>query len=217
MGSELYLLFVRGFALSAGLIVAIGAQNAFVLRLGLQQRFVLPAVLFCAGSDAVLIFAGGLGFGSLVATSPILLKLIGVVGTLFLTAYGAFAAYRAASPVSLETTAEKAPGFGTTMAMLAAFTWANPHVYLDTVLLIGGLAGRIPLPDRLAFLIGGACASLSWFVMLGFGARLAAPLFARPAAWRMLDGIIALTMWVLAIALGMEIFGDGVAALQGGG
>jgi L-lysine exporter family protein LysE/ArgO len=208
---EVVILFLRGFLLSAGLIVAIGGQNAFVLRLGLQQRFVLPAVLFCAGSDAALIFAGGMGFGSLVAASPVLLTLIGVVGSLFLVTYGAYAAYRALRPESLKVSQGDLPGFGATMATLAAFTWANPHVYLDTVLLIGGLAGRIPLPDRYAFLMGGALASLSWFTLLGFGARFAIPLFAKPIAWRILDGIIALTMWLLALNLGLEIFGINVA------
>jgi L-lysine exporter family protein LysE/ArgO len=192
-------LAARGFALGAGLIVAIGAQNAFVLRLGLERHHVALAAAFCAGSDAVLIAAGGLGFGSVVAASPILITAIGIVGSAFLLAYGGFAAWRALQPSAMTAAANAAPpGVGATLAILATFTWANPHVYLDTVVLVGGLAGRIDLPDRLWFLGGAMLASFTWFFSLAYGARLLSPLFAKPAAWRVLDGIIAATMWVLA-------------------
>lgn len=197
-------LYLEGFGLSAGLIVAIGAQNAFVLRLGLQRHFVLPAVLFCAGSDAVLMIAGGIGLGRVIEENPGALTLVGLFGAAFLTAYGIFAARRALSPHHLIAGAEDRRPLGQTLALLATFTWANPHVYLDTVLLVGSLAGRTPLPERWWFLAGACCASLTWFCALGFGARLLAPLFAHARAWAVLDGAIALTMWSLAFGIARE-------------
>ncbi len=202
--SDLSLLFLQGFSLSAGLIMAIGAQNAFVLRLGLQRHHVLPAVLFCAGSDAVLMISGGIGFGSVVASVPLLITGIGIVGTGFLSLYGLYAARRALHPGAMVAGNEEAPSLGRTLTMLAVFTYLNPHVYLDTIILVGGLAGRIALPDRLWFLFGASFASLCWFVALGFGARLLAPVFAKPMAWRVLDMAIAVMMWALAIGLAFE-------------
>ena len=192
-----------GFAMGAGLIIAIGAQNAFVLRTGLTRRHVLPVVLLCAFSDAVLILAGVGGFGALVASSPILTDAAALGGAVFLTFYGARAAWSAFRPGSLNAAqaAEAAPGLIPTLATAAALTWLNPHVYLDTVVLLGGIAGQYPMPDRAAFGAGAVLASFTWFFALGYGARLLAPVFAKPMAWRVLDALIALVMWSIAASL----------------
>lgn len=195
------LVALEGFALGASLIVAIGAQNAFVLRQGLLRSHVLPVVLLCALCDAALIAVGVAGFGALVSSSPGLLTAVGVGGAAFLFAYGLRSfrsAFRSGALSPLE--APPAP-LGRTLATAAALTLLNPHVYLDTVVLLGGIAGRHPDGDRLWFAMGAAAASVVWFVGLGFGARLLAPLFARPAAWRVLDIIIGVVMTTLAALL----------------
>lgn len=189
---------IEGFSLAAGLIIAIGAQNALVLRLGLARHHVGPAVLFCALSDAVLIAAGCAGLGTLVAAHPAALRLIALIGAAVLVLYGLRAAWRAVTPGRLEAAGAAAGALGPTLGALALVTWLNPHVYLDTVILLGSLAGRYPVGARLAFGCGAVLASTLWFAGLGFGARLLAPLFARPATWRLLDGLIALTMFALA-------------------
>lgn len=194
---------LQGFSLGAGLIVAIGAQNAFVLRQGLLRRHVPALVLFCALADAALIALGAAGFGTLVAGSPRLLTVVGLGGAAFLLAYGLHA-FRAAlaPPRALDAAgAPEAGSLGATLATAAALTFFNPHVYLDTVVLVGGIAGRFPVPERAWFATGAAAASLLWFGALGFGARLLAPLFARPAAWRLLDVGVGVVMTLLAALL----------------
>lgn len=195
---SLFLIAAQGFSLGAGLIVAIGAQNAFVLRQGLVRRHVLPLVLFCALSDALLIAAGAAGFGSLVAASPLLLKLAAFGGAAFLAAYGLRALRNALKPQVLAAAAAETVSLGKALATVAAFTFLNPHVYLDTVVLVGGIAGRYPADQRLWFAGGAMTASLVWFAALGYGARLLAPLFARAVAWRILDTLIAAIMLTLA-------------------
>lgn len=195
---SLFLIAAQGFSLGAGLIVAIGAQNAFVLRQGLVKRHVLPLVLFCALSDALLIAAGSAGFGSLVAASPLLLKLAAFGGAAFLAAYGLRALRNALKPQVLAAGAAETVSLGRALATVAAFTFLNPHVYLDTVVLVGGIAGRYPADERLWFAGGAMTASLVWFAALGYGARLLAPLFARAVAWRILDTLIAAIMLTLA-------------------
>lgn len=192
---------LSGFLLGAGLIVAIGAQNAFVLRQGLLRRHVGPVVLVCAGSDALLIACGVGGLGALVATSPGLLRIVGWVGAAFLAGYGLLALRRALHPGALRV-GEQAPApLGRVLAACLAFTFLNPHVYLDTVLLVGSLGARWTGPARFAYGAGAAMASLAWFSALGYGARLLAPLFTRPLAWRVLDAGVALVMLVLAVSL----------------
>lgn len=195
---SLFLIAAQGFSLGAGLIVAIGAQNAFVLRQGLVKRHVLPLVLFCALSDALLIAAGSAGFGSLVAASPLLLKLAAFGGAAFLAAYGLRALRNALKPQVLAAAEAETVSLGKALATVAAFTFLNPHVYLDTVVLVGGIAGRYPADERLWFAGGAMTASLAWFAALGYGARLLAPLFARAVAWRILDTLIAAIMLTLA-------------------
>ncbi|KPF67917.1 amino acid transporter [beta proteobacterium AAP99] len=190
-----------GFGTSAALIIAIGAQNAFVLRQGLARTHVLPVVLVCALSDALLISAGILGLGTLVQQHPALLALARWGGAVFLLAYGVMAARRALQPGRLEAAAGAAGSLKTALLACLAFTWLNPHVYLDTVVLLGSIASQQPGDQRAAFGVGAVSASIVWFTALGFGARWLAPLFARPAAWRVLDGLIACVMWAIAWGL----------------
>ena len=193
---------VQGFLLGATLIIAIGAQNAFVLRQGLLRRHVLPICLVCAVSDALLIAAGVVGLGALVSANPTLLMAVTAGGALFLFAYAALAASRAWKGGVMDI--EEAGRGGTLRAAIAtvlALTFLNPHVYLDTVVLLGGLSARYEGDARLAYALGAMAASFAWFFFLGYGARLLAPLFARPSAWRVLDAIIALVMAALALRL----------------
>jgi L-lysine exporter family protein LysE/ArgO len=196
-----------GFGLS--LIIAIGAQNAYVLRQGLRREHVLVVVAICALSDLVLIFVGVAGLGGLIQLFPVALVVVRIAGAAFLLAYGLLAARRAFRPTSALTAA--ADGGSTTLrtAILTvlALTWLNPHVYLDTVVLLGSVAGTHG-DDRWWFGIGAGIGSILWFSALGFGARLLRPVFAKPIAWRILDGIIALVMIALAVSLVVGLFTD---------
>lgn len=194
--------FIQGFALSLGLIVAIGAQNAFVLRQGLRREHVGSVVLFCALADAVLIAAGVMGMAQALARSPGLAKTLALAGAVFLAVYGGQALRRARQPQRLQAAAGGAGlGRGAAVAQAAAFTLLNPHVYLDTVLLVGSIGAQQPSALRGAFVAGAGSASLLWFGLLGFGARWLAPWFARPRAWQLLDGLIGVTMFVLSALL----------------
>ena len=191
------------------LIVAIGAQNAYLLRLGIAERagVVLPAVVICAASDAVLILAGVLGVGAVVESAPIALTVIRVLGSAFLFWYGLTAARRALRPSgeALEAAGPaRAGGMRRVVLTMLALTWLNPHVYLDTVILLGSIANGQPT-GRWWWVAGAMTASVVWFSALGFGARFLRPVFSRPVAWRVLDGIIALVMVALGcrIALGV--------------
>ncbi|MCA0939307.1 LysE/ArgO family amino acid transporter [Salipiger pacificus] len=190
-----------GFALGLSLIVAIGAQNAFVLRQGLRREHVLPVVLVCALSDAVLIAAGVAGFGLLASRLPGLETVMRWLGAGFLTWYGA-RTLRAAWRGGEALRAEQAPDNGSlrrAVLTCLALTWLNPHVYLDTVMLLGAISAQYD--SRLYFGLGAVTASVLFFFALGFGARLLAPVFARPVAWRVLDLVIGLTMWLIAAKL----------------
>ena len=192
---------VTGFLTGLSLILAIGAQNAFVLRQGLLRQHVLPLVLLCALSDAVLIAAGVAGFGAVTARLPWLPQLMTWGGAAFLLAYGALrlrAAWQGADNLTLSG---ESVSLRRTLAIGAAFTWANPHVYLDTLGLIGAVSTRFPGADKLAFGIGATTASFAFFFSLGFGARLLAPVMTSARAWRVLDAVIGLTMWALAAGL----------------
>lgn len=193
--------FLTGLGSAASLIVAIGAQNAFVLRQGLRREHVLPVVVICVLSDAILIAAGVAGIGALVKSAPLALQIVRWAGFAFLVGYAVFAARRALRPESLTASGAVAGSLGAAIATCLAITWLNPHVYLDTVLLLGSLSAAHGDPGRWVFGAGAATASLLWFGMLGFGARFAAPVFAKPVAWRLLDGGIAVLMLVLAVLL----------------
>lgn len=192
---------LQGFALGASLIVAIGAQNAFVLRQGLLRRHVLAVTTICFLADAALITAGVAGVGSLIQAAPGALRVVTLAGAAFLAVYGVLAARRALRPGRLEASGEAATGLRRAVATCLALTFLNPHVYLDTVVLLGGLSARFAGPERVAFGVGAATASAVWFYGLGYGARLLTPLFARRTAWRVLDAAIALVMWSIAISL----------------
>ena len=195
----LALLSGLGFGLS--LIIAIGAQNAFVLRQGLRREHVLAVVLICALSDAVLIGLGVGGLGTLLQFVPWLLIVVRIGGAAFLIVYGILAARRAFKPAALvaEEAGTSTP-LWTAIATCLALTWLNPHVYLDTVVLLGSVAGTHG-DDRWWFGLGAAVGSIVWFTALGYGARLLRPLFAKPLAWRILDGIIAVVMVAIAVSL----------------
>lgn len=214
--SSLVFVALQGFSLGAGLIVAIGAQNAFVLRQGLLRRHVLPVVLFCTLSDAALIVAGSAGFGSLVASSPILLSAVGFGGAVFLLAYGVLAFRRALHPGALSPLDQPSAPLARTMIAIAALTYLNPHVYLDTVALLGGIAGRYAPDERVWFAGGAMIASAVWFFGLGYGARILGPVFARPAAWRVLDVIIGIVMTSLAIGLFADALPHALGSLLAG-
>ena len=193
--------FLSGFALSVGLIVAIGAQNAFVLRQGLKREHVGAVVLFCALADAALICAGVAGLGALVAAMPRLTTVVALAGALFLAGYGVMAFRRAARPEAMDLSGRTALPLGRVIASVAGFTFLNPHVYLDTVLLVGAAGAAQPAPVRPLFVAGAIAASFLWFAALGYGARLLAPVFARSAAWRVLDTLIGALMFALSASL----------------
>jgi len=192
----------QGLAFGLSLIVAIGAQNAFVLRVGLRRTHVLPVVAVCAASDAALIAAGVGGLGALVDRAPGVLVAARLGGAAFLLGYAVVAARRAwRPPGSLAPEDAPAPaGPWPVVATCLALTWLNPHVYLDTVVLLGSVAGTHG-DDRWWFGAGAVLGSLLWFTGLGYGARLLRPVFARPGAWRVLDAVIALVMAAIAASL----------------
>ncbi|WP_029429531.1 LysE/ArgO family amino acid transporter [Blastococcus sp. URHD0036] len=192
---------VSGLALGLGLIVAIGAQNAFVLRQGLRLEHVAAVVAVCALSDLALIFAGVLGAGEVLERVSWLVPVVCFAGAAFLLGYGALAARRALRPgVLLSDAAGIGAGLAVTVGTCLALTWLNPHVYLDTVVLLGSTASTYG-DQRWAFAVGAGIGSIVWFTGLGFGARLLRPVFARPVAWRVLDGVIAAVMTLLAVSL----------------
>ena len=191
--------FVHGFSSTAMLIMAIGAQNAFVLRQGLRREHVLPVVALCALSDAVLLQAGVWGMGGVLLARPEWGQWMRWAGALFLLAYALQAGARALRPGQLLVTAG-GPGnsLRSTVLTLLALTWLNPHVYLDTVLLIGSIGARHEGALKWIFVLGAACASLTWFALLAWAGRRLQGLFARPRAWRLLDGLTGAMMLVLA-------------------
>ena len=195
------ILSAAGLGLGAGLalIVAIGAQNAFVLRQGIRGEHVGLVVLVCTLSDIILIGAGILGIGAVIHALPAVVVVIRLAGAAFLATYGVLAAKRALKPGSLvEGRQQGVLGSRAALATVLALTWLNPHVYLDTVLLLGSIANQQGAL-RWWFGAGAALASVLWFSALGFGARLLRPVFARPGSWRVLDGLIAVVMVALAV------------------
>ena len=194
---------LSGFLLGLSLIVAIGAQNAFVLRQGIIGQNVLAVCLACALSDALLIGLGVFGLSGMVEAVPALVPLLRWGGVAFLLASGLRAARAAfATDAGLVAAGAGFSSLGRTLWTCLALTWLNPHVYLDTVLLIGSIATQYE--DRAAFGLGAVVASFVFFFSLGFGARFLRPLFARPAAWRVLEGANALIMWSIAAKLVFE-------------
>ncbi|WP_081780887.1 LysE/ArgO family amino acid transporter [Sulfitobacter noctilucicola] len=192
--------FFPGFALSLTLILAIGAQNAFVLRQGLRREHVFWVCLTCAACDALLIAAGVAGFGALSEALPWFETVMRYGGAAFLIWYGwlnARSAWRGGE--MLDTGGVTTQSLRRAILTLLGLTFLNPHVYLDTVVLLGSISAQYP--DRLAFGTGAVTASFCFFFTLGYGARLLAPLFAKPVSWQILDALIALTMWAIAAKL----------------
>lgn len=194
---------LSGFALGASLIIAIGSQNAFILRMGLLRAHVFILCLICGLADALLIVLGISGMGALVNANPQLLRFIALGGALFLFGYAVLSARRAFQKEQLlaDQSVKTPPALMPAIAQCLAFTFLNPHVYLDTVVLVGAYSASYEGAARLAFATGAVCASFAWFFALGYGARLLTPLFARPLAWRILDSSIAVVMTALGIAL----------------
>lgn len=196
----------KGFMLSAGLIMAIGAQNMFVLRQGLKREHVWPVVMFCAAADAMLIVAGVNGLGALLSAIPGLATALSLGGAAFLIWYGYGALRRSMTSSSLIVDHQAGLSLTAALASTAAFTFLNPHVYIDTVMLMGTIGTSMPVDERPWFVMGAATASFAWFASLGFGARFLAPLFAQPITWRMLDLLIALMMSALAVSFLRDAF-----------
>ena len=197
--------YLKGLGLGDGLIIAIGSQNAHVLRMGLRRQHVGLTVLLCIAFDVLLIVAGIAGMGAAIEGNPLLLGLAQWGGVLFLSWYG-LRAWRAAWASHALQVNQQALVMSARQAVSAivALSLLNPHVYLDTVVLLGAVGGQQTGAGKLWFALGAISSSVLWFVLLGFGARLLSPLFARPHAWRVLDGVIGAVMLSLAgtLALG---------------
>jgi L-lysine exporter family protein LysE/ArgO len=197
---------LTGFLLGGSLILAIGAQNAFILRQGLLKQHVFILCLVCALSDALLIAAGVGGLGRIIDGHPEFVKWVTIGGAIFLFAYAIFALQRAMKPQALQAASTGQGSLKAAMAQCLAFTFLNPHVYLDTVVLVGGISSRYIGQEKTAFAAGAMAASFIWFFSLGYGARLLQPVFAKPRAWQILDLIIAAVMAMIAISLVRSIW-----------
>lgn len=192
--------FGMGFLLGASLIIAIGAQNAFILRQGILRQHVFILCLICAVSDAVLIAIGVAGVGAIITSSPNLLIFIRLAGAAFLLWYAFVAIRRAMHPEGLEANVNSGPGLKAAISTCLAFTFLNPHVYVDTVLLVGASAPHEGYAKS-AYALGAMLASFVWFFALGYGARFLEPIFQKPRAWQILDTMIAITMLLIAFGL----------------
>ena len=199
------LAIIPGFLTGLSLIIAIGAQNAFVIRQGLLRQHVLLVVAICAISDAVLIFLGTGGLGTLIQGKPSLLELIRWFGVIYLTLFGIRTLRSAFKSQSLDAGEGFAISKSKIVATCLALTFLNPHVYLDTVILLGSIANQFE-NNRWFFAIGGATASLVWFTAIGFGARSASRFMSKPIFWKILYSIIATVMFTIAITLAFYKF-----------
>lgn len=187
-----------GLLTGLSLIVAIGAQNAYVLRRGLSRQYVGLTVGLCAGADIVLIFAGIGGVGAIFRTSPTLLEVVRWVGVAYLMGFAIVSFRRAIKPTVLLPTGHVSSSRGGVVVATLSFTFLNPHVYIDTVLLLGSIGNQYGA-NRWSFGLGAALGSIVWFASLGFGARAASSLMARPTTWRILDTAIGVVMLVVAL------------------
>ncbi len=193
--------FLKGLGLGASLIIAIGAQNAFVLSQGIRKKHVFPIVLICSLCDTLLIIVGIGGIGSLIASSSLLIRVATWGGALFLILYGLRAFHSAFRTRVLETTDQSRNNLQSTLLATLAVSLLNPHVYLDTLVLLGSIGGQFPVPERIWFGTGAIMASFIWFFLLGYGAAYLGPLFTKPIAWRILDICIGCVMWSIALSL----------------
>jgi L-lysine exporter family protein LysE/ArgO len=196
--------FLEGMGLGASLIVAIGAQNAFVLKQGLLRQHVFVTALICSLCDVALISLGVAGLGAVIERAPVLLTVTTWGGAAFLFLYGLRSfrnAFKRQSLEAEESAAQEASSLRKTVLAVLAFSLLNPHVYLDTVVLLGGLGARHPDTERSSFILGASAASLLWFFGLAYGSALLTPLFRKPLTWRILDILIGGVMWLIAARL----------------
>ena len=196
---------LEGFAISLGLIVAIGAQNAFVLRQGLIRSHIFVVCCICAISDATLIAAGVLGVGAWLAKYEQGAFWISMAAIAFLVVYGILRVKSALDPQAMSLSENGEDNLSTVVFTTLAFTWLNPHVYLDTLVLLGSASSRYDGPEREFFGIGAALASFIFFFSLGYGARLLSPLMENPKAWRYIDGGIAIVMFTIAFTIALPL------------
>lgn len=195
-------IFLKGYLVTITLIVAIGAQNAYILKLGLLRQHVLKAVLFCTISDFLLIASGVLGLGYFIQGKQVFINSIAIFGIAFLCFYAITSFKSAFKNESLQIDDKvKINPLKQVLTMLFVFTYLNPHTYLDTVLLIGGIGANIETSLKVYFLVGAVCASATWFTLLGFGARALIPLFKKPITWKVLDISIGFIMLIIAYSL----------------
>ena len=195
-------IYLKGFIVTFSLIVAIGAQNAYVLKLGLLKQYVLLAVFLCILFDTILITAGVYGLGFFVQGNQLLINIIAIIGIVFLSFYSFLSFKSAFKNESLEIDGKtKTNPLKQVIGMLLVFTFLNPHTYLDTVLLIGGIGANIQNDLKIYFLLGAVSASASWFILLGFGARLLIPLFKKAITWKILDISIGFIMLIITYSL----------------
>ena len=197
---------VEGFALSMGLIIAIGAQNIFVVRQGLLRSHVFAVCLICSLSDAFLITIGVLGLGSILAGMESAELIISLAAATFIAGYGVLRIKSSMNPIGMSLETEEALSLGPTIGTALAFTFLNPHVYLDTVLLIGGASSRYSADDRFGFAFGAALASFLFFFALGYGARRLSNVLENPESWRLIDRGIAVVMFAIAGTIVLSLF-----------
>lgn len=195
---------VQGFGIGAGLIIAIGSQNAFVLSCSLRHQHTYAVAALCALLDIVLISAGVWGLGALIQQHPVLLSVARYGGAAFLALYGFYAFHRAFNPESLKADDYKPMTLKAALAMVFALSLLNPHVYLDTVILLGSIGGQLPDDQPFWFAVGASLASIVWFGGLAFAGRKLGPWFDKPRNWQRLDILIGLVMWVIAASLLMS-------------
>ena len=195
-------IYLKGFIVTFSLIVAIGAQNAYVLKLGLLKQYVLMAVLMCITFDFILISAGVFGLGYFIQGNQLLINGIAIFGIIFLCFYAIISFRSAFKNASLQVDGTvKTNPLKQVVSLILVFTFLNPHTYLDTVLLIGGIGANIQNDLKIYFLLGAISGSASWFILLGFGARLLIPLFKKPITWKILDILIGIIMLIIAYTL----------------
>jgi L-lysine exporter family protein LysE/ArgO len=197
----MFLAILKGFTTGGSLIIAIGAQNAFVIQQGLLRRHLFLTAFLCSLLDALLIILGVLGFGQIITEYPFAVELSKYFAIIFLIFYGTLSFKSVFKAKSLENEGKSLPNKRKTIAILLALCLLNPHVYLDTVILLGSIASQQPIHEQLHFAFGAMIASFAWFFSITYGSRILAPFLQKPMAWRIIDGLIAITMWGIALSL----------------
>ncbi len=203
------LTFLTGMGTGGGLIIAIGAQNAFVLSQGVRKNHYIMIPLICATCDAILVTIGVLGFGSFIASSKVLSQIAGIGGAVFLFCYGIGSFRSAFKGQRLDADQGGKTSLKAAVLTTLAVTLLNPHVYIDTILLLGSIASQFQDPEHLFFGAGAVTASFVWFFSLSFGSSLLAPLFKKKLSWRILDSLVGIIMWAVAISVAISVFKEG--------